>query len=64
MAIDLVALPGGSLRGFRTEHYFVPAAVRYAHAHAIQSLTLSPAGERGLTMATPFCVGWQHGLVP
>jgi hypothetical protein len=64
MLIDLVALPGGSLLGFLTKDYFVPAAVQYAHPYSIQALTLSPAGQLGLTMATPFCVGWQHGLAP
>jgi hypothetical protein len=42
----------------------VPAAAQNAHAYSIQSLTLSPTGVLGLTMATPLCVGWQHGLVP
>jgi hypothetical protein len=64
MLVDLVALPGGSLQGFMTKDYFVPAAAQNAHAYSIQSLTLSPTGVLGLTMATPFCVGWQHGLVP
>ena len=64
MLIDFVALPGGSLLGFMTKDYFLPAAAQNAHAYSIQSLTLSPTGMLGLTMATPFCVGWEHGRVP
>jgi hypothetical protein len=33
-------------------------------AYSIQALTLAPTGALGLTMATPFCVGWEHGRVP
>jgi hypothetical protein len=62
--IDLVALPGGALMGFTTKEYFVPAAALNAHAYSLQSLTLSPAGALGLTLATPFCVGWEHGRLP
>ena len=62
--IDIVALPGGSLMGFTTKDYFVPAAALNAHPYALQALTLSPTGALGLTLATPFCVGWEHGRLP
>jgi hypothetical protein len=64
MLVDLVALPGGALLGFMTKDYFVPASAQNAHAYSIQALTLAPTGALGLTMATPFCVGWEHGRVP
>jgi hypothetical protein len=44
--------------------HFVPAWAQNAHAYAIQSLTLSPAGVLGLTQGTPFCVGWEHNRIP
>lgn len=63
MFLDILFLPA-SATSWASKSYFVPPAVQYAHTYAMQSLTLTPAGALGLTMATPFCVGWEHGRLP
>ncbi len=61
--VDLVHLPA-SVSGYVIKDYFVPASAQNAHAYALQALTLSPQGALGLTLPTPFCVGWEHGRIP
>lgn len=63
MFVELMALPA-SMSGAAIRDYFVPSSVKNAHAFALQSLTLSPAGVLGLTLPTPFAVGWEHGRLP
>jgi hypothetical protein len=35
-----------------------------ARPFVFQALTLSPNGQFGVTVPSPFTVGWQHGVVP
>lgn len=63
MFVELLPLPA-AMSGAAIRDYFVPSSALNAHAYALQSLTLSPAGVLGLTLPTPFAVGWEHGRLP
>ncbi len=63
MFVDIVPLPA-SATGVAGRDYFIPASAQNAHAYVVQSLTLAPSGVLGLTLPSPFCVGWEHGRLP
>ena len=60
--VDVAHLPPP--HGVRYWTFTCPASAPVATPFAFQSLTLSPAGELGLTIPSPLTVGWPHGAVP
>jgi hypothetical protein len=50
--------------GWANRVYQIPATATLAHAYALQALTLSPAGELGLSIASPFTIAWPNGVTP
>jgi hypothetical protein len=41
-----------------------PKKAPVAIPFVFQCLTLSPAGQFGVTIPSPFTVGWPHGVLP
>ncbi|MFY9343214.1 MAG: hypothetical protein WAT39_12030 [Planctomycetota bacterium] len=57
-------LPCALPDGWANRSYNVPITAPLAHAYALQALTLSPAGEFGLSIPSPFTVAWPNGGIP
>jgi hypothetical protein len=60
--LDVLACPAPD--GAVTQTYLVPVTTPNGHAYAFQALTLAPNGELGLTIPSPFTVGWRYGGIP
>jgi hypothetical protein len=62
LAVDVVYLPPPN--GAYTWWMQCPKKAPVAIPFVFQCLTLSPAGQFGVTIPSPFTVGWPHGVLP
>jgi hypothetical protein len=60
--LDLVACAPPD--GWANLTYQLPVTTPVCHAWALQAMTLSPTGQFGLSIPSPFTVAWPNGVTP